>query len=91
MIAPVSAPVPYTVFNEPLTKRRAVAFASIPLADVKDGQRRVRGQHHQRVFAACTLSLRAWLERHDEVPDGAADADAVRVAGHGSRLALARR
>jgi diacylglycerol O-acyltransferase len=67
---PVSAPVPYTVFNEPLTKRRAVAFASIPLADVKVVSDAFGGSITNVVLAACTLSLRAWLKRHDEVPDG---------------------
>ena len=33
--ASMSGPVPRTVFNAPLTERRAVAFASIPLADMK--------------------------------------------------------
>ena len=31
----MSGPAPRTVFNAPLTERRAVAFASIPLADMK--------------------------------------------------------
>jgi diacylglycerol O-acyltransferase len=70
MIAPVSGPVPYTVFNAPLTKRRAVAFASIRLADVKTVSDAFGGSITNVVLAACTLSLRAWLKRHDEVPDG---------------------
>jgi diacylglycerol O-acyltransferase / wax synthase len=70
MIAPVSGPVPYTVFNAPLTKRRAVAFASIRLADVKTVSDAFGGSITNVVLAACTLSLRAWLKRYDEVPDG---------------------
>jgi len=66
----MSGPVPYTVFNAPLTKRRAVAFASIRLADVKTVSNAFGGSITNVVLAACTLSLRAWLQRHDKVPDG---------------------
>ena len=73
-IAPVassmSKPVPHTVFNAPLTKRRTAAFASIPLADVKAVSNAFGGSITNVVLAACTLSLRAWLQRHDKVPDG---------------------
>ncbi len=65
----MSGPVPHTVFNAPLTKRRAVAFASIPLADVKMVSNAFGGSITNVVLAACTLSLRAWLQRHDKVPD----------------------
>jgi diacylglycerol O-acyltransferase len=57
------------VFNAPLTKRRAVAFASIPLADLKIGNNAFGGSIANAFLAACTLSLRAWLQRHDTVPD----------------------
>ncbi len=67
--SPMSGPVPHTVFNAPLTKRRAVAFASIPLADVKTVSDAFGGTITNVVLAACTLSLRAWLQRHDKVPD----------------------
>jgi diacylglycerol O-acyltransferase len=64
-----SGPVPHTVFNAPLTRRRAVAFASIPLADVKTVSNAFGGSIPNVVLAACTLSLRAWLQRHGEVPN----------------------
>ena len=64
-----SGPVPHTVFNAPLTKRRAVAFASISLADVKTVSNAFGGSIPNVVLAACTLSLRAWLQRHDKVPN----------------------
>jgi diacylglycerol O-acyltransferase len=64
----MSGPVPHTVFNAPLTKRRAVAFASIPLADVETVSNAFGGSITNVVLAACTLSLRAWLKRHDKVP-----------------------
>lgn len=67
--SPMSGPVPHTVFNAPLTKRRAVAFASIPLADVKTVSGAFGGSIPNVVLAACTLSLRAWLQQHDKVPD----------------------
>jgi diacylglycerol O-acyltransferase / wax synthase len=68
-VSSMSGPVPHTVFNAPLTKRRAVAFASIPLADVKTVSNAFGGSVTNVVLAACTLSLRAWLQRHDKVPD----------------------
>ena len=65
----MSGPVPRTVFNAPLTERRAVAFASIPLADMKTVNNAFGGSITNVFLAACTLSLRAWLQRHDAVPD----------------------
>ena len=65
----ISGPVPHTVFNEPLTKRRAVAFASISLEDAKAVSNAFGGSITNVVLAACTLSLRAWLERYDQVPN----------------------
>jgi diacylglycerol O-acyltransferase len=64
----MSGPVPHTVFNAPLTERRAVAFASIPLADLRTVNSAFGGSITNVVLAACTLSLRAWLQRHDKVP-----------------------
>jgi diacylglycerol O-acyltransferase / wax synthase len=70
LVSSMSGPVPYTVFNAPLTQRRAVAFASIRLADVKTVSNAFGGSITNVVLAACTLSLRAWLQWHDKVPDG---------------------
>jgi diacylglycerol O-acyltransferase len=64
----MSGPVPHTVFNAPLTERRAVAFASIPLADLTTVNNAFGGSITNVFLAACTLSLRAWLQRHDTVP-----------------------
>jgi diacylglycerol O-acyltransferase / wax synthase len=66
----MTGPVPHTVFNAPLTQRRAVAFASIPLTDLKTVNNAFGGSITNVFLAACTLSLRAWLQRHDTVPDG---------------------
>ena len=61
--------VPHTVFNEPLTQRREVAFAELRRADI-DAVADVFGVSAEDVFmAACTLSLRAWLHRHSQVPE----------------------
>lgn len=65
----ISKSEPQTAFNAPLTGRRAVAFASIPLADVKAVSDAFGGSLTNVVVAACTLSLRAWLQQHDRVPD----------------------
>jgi diacylglycerol O-acyltransferase len=65
----MGGPVPHTVFNAPLTRRRAMAFASIPLTDVKTVSNAFGGSTANVFLAACTLSLRAWLQRHDIVPD----------------------
>ena len=65
----MNGPVPQTVFNAPLTKRRSMAFASIPLADVKTVSDAFGGSTANVFLAACTLSLRAWLQRYDVVPD----------------------
>jgi diacylglycerol O-acyltransferase / wax synthase len=65
----MSGPVPHTVFDAPLTQRRAVAFASIPLADLKTVNNAFGGSISNVFLAACTLSLRSWLQSHDTVPD----------------------
>lgn len=61
-------PSPQTVFNAPLTERRAVAFASLSLADARAVSTAFGGSVTNVVLAACTLSLRAWMQRYDRVP-----------------------
>jgi diacylglycerol O-acyltransferase len=57
-----------TPFNEPLTERRAVGFASIPLAEV-NAVSEVFGVGVTAVWlAACTLATRGWLRRHGTTP-----------------------
>jgi diacylglycerol O-acyltransferase len=60
--------LPRMPFNEPLTERRAIGFASIPVTEintVKD----VFGVGVTEVFlAACTLAMRTWLQRHGREP-----------------------
>jgi diacylglycerol O-acyltransferase len=69
-VSATSGPVPASVFHAPLTERRAVAFVSIPLADLAAVSRAFGGTVTNVFLAACTLSVRAWLERYDTVPDG---------------------
>jgi diacylglycerol O-acyltransferase / wax synthase len=68
-VASMSGPLPRNPFNAPLTDRRAVAFASIPLTDLEAVSNAFGGDLTNVFLAACTLSLRAWLQRHDTVPD----------------------
>jgi diacylglycerol O-acyltransferase len=63
-----SPSVPLTVLAAPLTDRRSMAFVSLPAADVKVISDAFGGNTANVVLAACTLSLRAWLQRHDAVP-----------------------
>ncbi len=65
----MSGPLPRNVFNAPLTERRTVAFASIPLAALETVSNAFGGNITNVFLAACTLSLRAWLLRRDSVPD----------------------
>ena len=68
-VSSMSGPVPDGVFNARLTERRAVALASIPLADLEAVSHAFGGTVINAFLAACTLSLRAWLIRHDALPD----------------------
>jgi diacylglycerol O-acyltransferase / wax synthase len=68
-VSSMTGPFPRNAFNAPLTRRRAVAFVSIPLADLEMISTAFGGDITNVFLAACTLSLRAWLQRHDTVPD----------------------
>jgi diacylglycerol O-acyltransferase / wax synthase len=68
-LSSMSGPRPRNAFSAPLTKRRAVAFGSIPLADLETVSTAFGGNITNVFLAACTLSLRAWLQRHDIVPN----------------------
>jgi diacylglycerol O-acyltransferase len=62
-------PLPLNAFTAPLTERRAVAFASVWQADLETVSTAFGGDVTNVLLAACTLSLRAWLQRHGTVPD----------------------
>jgi diacylglycerol O-acyltransferase / wax synthase len=68
-VSSMSGPLPRNVFNAPLTERRAVAFASVRRADLEIVSNAFGGDVTNVLVAACTLSLRAWLQRHGSVPD----------------------
>ena len=68
-VSSTRAPLPRNAFNEPLTARRAVAFASVCQSDLETVSTAFGGDATNALLAACTLSLRAWLQRHDTVPD----------------------
>ena len=68
-VSSMRGPVPHNAFSAPLTDRRAVAFASIWQADLETVSTAFGGDVTNVLLAACTLSLRAWLQRHDTVPD----------------------
>jgi diacylglycerol O-acyltransferase len=68
-VSSMRGPVPRNAFSAPLTDRRAVAFASICQADLEAVSTAFGGDVANVLLAACTLSLRAWLQRYDTVPD----------------------
>ncbi|MGV0606882.1 wax ester/triacylglycerol synthase domain-containing protein [Mycolicibacterium sp. XJ1904] len=68
-VSPMRAAVPDTVFNAALTKRRSMGLTSIPLADVRAISDAFGGSTANVVLAACAMSLRSWLQRHEAVPD----------------------
>ncbi len=61
--------VPRTVFNEPLTQRREVAFAELRQADINAVADAFNVSADDVFLAACALSLRTWLQRHSRVPE----------------------
>jgi diacylglycerol O-acyltransferase / wax synthase len=68
-VSSMRGPVPRNAFSAPLTDRRAVAFASIWQADLDAVSTAFGGDVTNVLLAACTLSMRAWLQRYDAVPD----------------------
>jgi diacylglycerol O-acyltransferase / wax synthase len=68
-VSSMRGPVPRNAFSAPLTDRRAVAFASIRQADLEAVSTAFGGEVTNVLLAACTLSMRAWLQRYDAVPD----------------------
>ncbi|AHH19729.1 acyltransferase, WS/DGAT/MGAT family [Nocardia nova SH22a] len=52
-------------FNRPLTPARAVAYASLPLEQVKSVKRSIDGTVNDVVMAVCTSALRGWMLDRD--------------------------
>ncbi|MBV9638329.1 MAG: DUF1298 domain-containing protein [Mycobacteriaceae bacterium] len=63
------APVPRTAFNDPLSPQREVAFSELRRADIDAIADALDVSSDDVFLAACTLSLRTWLQRHAEVPE----------------------
>jgi WS/DGAT/MGAT family acyltransferase len=64
--APLTAP--RTPWNGPLTARRRVGFARVPLADVKAVKNTCGATVNDVVLALCAGTLRRYLEKHDALP-----------------------
>lgn len=62
-------PVPRTVFNDRLTEQREVAFSQLRRADIDAVADALDVSADDVFLAACTLSLRTWLQRHASVPE----------------------
>jgi diacylglycerol O-acyltransferase len=67
MAAPLTAP--RTHFNVPITPHRRVAFARIPLDDVKAVKRAFGTTVNDVVLAIASGALRRYLEQRDDLPD----------------------
>ncbi|HEX2738786.1 MAG TPA: wax ester/triacylglycerol synthase family O-acyltransferase, partial [Acidimicrobiia bacterium] len=60
---------PHTVLNHPVTSRRSVAFADLPLADVKAVSHAFDATVNDVVLALCGGALRRYLAGREELPD----------------------
>jgi WS/DGAT/MGAT family acyltransferase len=67
MATPLTAP--RTSFNTTITPHRKVAYARIPLDEVKMIKRTFGTTVNDVVLAVCAGALRRYLTRHDELPD----------------------
>lgn len=68
-VSPLMEGAPETRFSGAITSRRAVAFASAPLDAIKFIKNTFGVTVNDAVLAACALSLRRYLEAHDDLPD----------------------
>ncbi|MEV7803663.1 wax ester/triacylglycerol synthase family O-acyltransferase [Microbispora sp. NPDC088329] len=60
---------PRTPFNGPISGQRAVAFGSVPLAEVRKVARAFGMGPNDVVMTLCASALRRWLVAHDALPD----------------------
>jgi WS/DGAT/MGAT family acyltransferase len=60
---------PHTPWSGPAGTRRRVAFGSAPLEDIKSVKSKFGVTVNDAVLAACTLTLRRYLEARDALPD----------------------
>lgn len=66
---PINAP--RTRLNGSITPNRTVAFATVPLGDLKEVRRSFGTTVNDVVLAMCTTGLRRYLAEHDTLPDRA--------------------
>ncbi|MBV6507820.1 MAG: putative diacylglycerol O-acyltransferase [Acidimicrobiales bacterium] len=59
---------PRTMFNKPLTPRRAVAFSQVKFDDVHVVKQAFDAKVNDVVLAACATALRRYLQSHDDLP-----------------------
>ena len=73
--APPSGPkrtplgVPRTPWTGALTTKRSVAFADVPMNDLRAVRAAFETTINDVVLAACTAGLRRWLTEHDALPE----------------------
>jgi diacylglycerol O-acyltransferase len=60
---------PRTPWNGAVTPHRSVAYSSCSLEDMRFVKRVFGATVNDVVLAACSLSLRRWLQAHDALPD----------------------
>jgi WS/DGAT/MGAT family acyltransferase len=63
---PLTAPT--TVFNGPITAQRSVAFARVPLAQVKEVKNAFGATVNDVLLATCALAMRRYLESRKDLP-----------------------
>jgi diacylglycerol O-acyltransferase len=68
-VGAVPLTAPRTPWNDSISRGRKVAFARIPLAEVKDVRRILDVKVNDLVLAVCAGTLRRYLEARDELPD----------------------
>jgi WS/DGAT/MGAT family acyltransferase len=59
---------PHTVFNGPITAQRSVAFARVPLAQVKEVKNAYGATVNDVLLATCALAMRRYLEERKGLP-----------------------
>ena len=65
---PLPFHAPRTSLNQPVTPRRSFAFASVPIADVKELKRALDVKVNDVVLALCAGALRRYLVARGELP-----------------------
>ncbi|MDL4775531.1 WS/DGAT/MGAT family O-acyltransferase [Actinomadura xylanilytica] len=64
------AAAPSTPFNQPVGRRRSVAFGELSLAEVKQVREALGGSVNDVVMALCATAVRTWLDKRGELPPG---------------------